>query len=113
MVDDDHDVADSLALLIESLQAEVRVAYDGASGLEVAVEFEPRVALIDIRMVGIDGYETARRFRAKLGAATPTLVALTGLGQDEDRKRAFGAGFDRHLTKPVSVDELERLLQIE
>ena len=113
VVDDDHDVADSLALLIESLQAEVRVAYDGASGLEVAVEFEPCVALIDIRMVGIDGYETARRFRAKLGAATPTLVALTGLGQDEDRKRAFGAGFDRHLTKPVSVDELERLLQIE
>ena len=113
VVDDDHDVADSLALLIESLQAEVRVAYDGASGLEVAVEFEPRVALIDIRMVGIDGYETARRFRARLGAATPTLVALTGLGQDEDRKRAFGAGFDRHLTKPVSVDELERLLQIE
>ncbi len=113
VVDDDHDVADSLALLIESLQAEVRVAYDGASGLEVALEFEPRVALIDIRMVGIDGYETARRFRAKLGAATPTLVALTGLGQDEDRKRAFGAGFDRHLTKPVSVDELERLLQIE
>ncbi len=113
VVDDDHDVADSLAMLIESLEAEVRVAYDGVSGLEVAAQFEPRVALIDIRMVGIDGYETARRFRARLGAATPTLVALTGLGQEQDRKRAIDAGFDRHLTKPVSVDELERLLRIE
>jgi len=111
IVDDDQDVAGSLAMLIESLGAETRIAYDGASAVEAAVEFAPEVALIDIRMDGVDGYETARRVRARLGAGTPLMVALTGLGQDRDREAAIEAGFDLHLTKPVSADALEQVLR--
>jgi len=111
VVDDNQDVADSLAMLMESLMAEVRVAYDGASGIEVAAEFQPAIAFIDVRMPRMDGYETARRLRARLGDATPMLVALTGLGQDSDREQSRENGFDVHLTKPVSMDALQNLLR--
>ena len=111
IVDDDKDVADSLAMLLESLGAETHVAYDGAAALEAAVEFAPDIALIDIRMNGVDGYETARRLRAALGVRTPLLIALTGLGQNKDREDASKAGFDLHLTKPVSAAALERVLR--
>ncbi|MBV8442155.1 MAG: response regulator [Hyphomicrobiales bacterium] len=111
VVDDDEDVADSLAMLMESLGAETRTAYDGGAAVEAAAEFAPEIALIDIRMNGIDGYETARRLHERLGARTPLLVALTGLGQDRDREAALDAGFDLHLTKPVSADALEKVLR--
>jgi PAS domain S-box-containing protein len=110
VVDDDQDVADSLAMLMESLGAETRTAHDGGAAVEAAAAFEPEIALIDIRMNGIDGYETARLLRERLGERTPLLVALTGLGQDRDREAALEAGFDLHLTKPVSADALERVL---
>ncbi len=112
VIDDDRDVADSLAMLMEGFGAEVRVAYDGCSGVEAAAEFQPDLALIDIRMPRVDGYETARRMRGRLGARAPRLIALSGLGQDKDRERARAAGFDSHLTKPVPLESLESLLRL-
>ncbi len=111
VIDDNPDVADSLVMLIESLGVEVRVAYDGASGVESAVEFCPDIAFVDIRMPGMDGHETARLMRARLGEKAPMLIALTGLGQDQDREPGRKTGFDMHLTKPVSADVLEGLLR--
>ena len=111
VIDDNPDVADSLVMLMESFGTDVRVAYDGASGVEAAVEFRPDIAFVDIRMPGIDGHETARRLRERMGQEAPTLIALTGLGQDKDRKLSREAGFDMHLTKPVSTDVLEELLR--
>ncbi len=113
VVDDNPDVADSLVMVIESFGAEVRAAYDGASGVEAATEFRPDIVFVDIRMPGIDGHETARRMRARLGQSTPTLVALTGLAQDKDRKLSQEAGFDMHLSKPVSAVALEELFRRE
>jgi CheY-like chemotaxis protein len=110
VVDDNPEVADSLAMLMESFDAEVRVAYDGASGIEAAADFRPDITFIDIRMPGMDGYETARRMRARLGDA-PILIALTGLGQDREREQTLEAGFNSHLTKPVSADTLETLVR--
>jgi len=113
VIDDNPDVAGSLAMLLESFGAEVRVAHDGASGVEAAVALRPQAAFVDIRMPGIDGHETARRLRARMGDDAPMLVALTGLGQDKDREQAFAAGFDMHLTKPVTGDVLEELVRRE
>ncbi len=109
VIDDDRDVADSLGMLMESFGAEVRVAYDGASGVEAAHEFAPEIICIDVHMPGIDGYETARRMRERLGDRTPRLVALTGLGRQGDRERARVAGFDMHLAKPAPMASLESL----
>jgi signal transduction histidine kinase/ActR/RegA family two-component response regulator len=110
VIDDDHDVADTLGMLLESLGAEVCVVYDGSSGAEAVSTFAPGLVFIDIGMPNVDGYETARRIRAA-ASARPTLVALTGWGQDEDRAKSFAAGFDAHLTKPASIEALEALLR--
>jgi CheY-like chemotaxis protein len=111
VIDDNRDVAESLAMLMESFDAEVRVAYDGASGVVEAAAFGPEIVFIDIRMPVVDGHETARRIRERLGGETPTLVALSGLGQEADRRQGASAGFDLHLTKPVSAETLQRVLQ--
>lgn len=110
VVDDNHDVADSLVMLLECLGAEVRVAYDGPSALETLIGFAPEIALIDIGMPGMDGYETAKRIRERPQGRDLTLIALTGWGQEEDRRRTREAGFDRHLVKPVNDDVLQELL---
>ncbi len=111
VIDDNTDVADSLVMLMETLGAEVRVAYDGASGLQSAADLLPDVIFVDIRMPGMDGHETARLMRARFGGKAPTLIALTGLGQDRDRTLSLKAGFDAHLTKPVSADVLDELFR--
>jgi DNA-binding response OmpR family regulator len=87
----------------------VRVAYDGASAVHVGEEFRPRVAILDIGMPGTNGYDVARALRRRHGEGV-TLVALTGWGQDADRRRANEAGFDHHLTKPVDPQTLNLLL---
>jgi CheY-like chemotaxis protein len=87
----------------------VRVAYDGGAALQVGRDFRPRVAVLDIGMPGTDGYEVARAFRKTLGPDVK-LVALTGWGQDADRRRALEAGFDHHLTKPVDPGALNDLV---
>lgn len=111
VIDDDRDVADSLAMLMESFDAEVRIAYDGASGVRAVAEFCPGIVFIDIRMPEMDGYETARLIRAKPRDPAPMLVALTGLSANEDPKKRVEASFDFELPKPVSAAALEKLLK--
>ena len=109
VVDDNEDAANSLATLLEVMGYEVRTAYDGPEAIAAADEFNPAVALLDIGLPGMDGYEVAARLRPMLGNEA-VLVALTGYGQEEDRQRAFAAGFDLHLVKPTSVEALHELL---
>ena len=111
VIDDDHDVADSLAMVLELLGAEVKVAYDGLAGVAAVAEFKPTVSFLDLGMAGVDGFETARRIRQLPEGRRMKLVALTGWGRDEDRARTRDAGFDVHITKPASIDALQELLK--
>ncbi|HUG90274.1 MAG TPA: response regulator [Planctomycetaceae bacterium] len=88
----------------------VRAAVDGQAGLELIAAEPPDVALVDLGLPGLDGYELARRVRAKLGNDRVRLVALTGYGRESDRQAVHDAGFDAHLVKPVSVEDLYRVL---
>jgi PAS domain S-box-containing protein len=109
VADDNADAADSLQRLLGIEGNDVRVAYDGLSALKAVGAFQPEVAVIDIEMPGLNGYEVARAIRDQQGSSV-TLVALTGWGQEGDRRRAIDAGFDHHLTKPVDPAALAALL---
>jgi PAS domain S-box-containing protein len=109
VADDNRDAADTLQRILALYGHDVRVAYDGQTALEVGKEFRPRVAVLDIAMPGSDGYDVARAIRRQQGSGI-TLVALTGWGQDADRRRAIESGFDYHLVKPIDPDELNELL---
>ena len=109
VADDNRDAADSLQRVLALFGHEVRVAYDGASAVKVGTDFHPRVAILDIGMPGTNGYDVARALRTRHGEAV-TLVALTGWGQEADRRRAVDAGFDHHLIKPVDPQTLNALL---
>ena len=102
----------SLALLLKIFGAEVRVAHSGAEGLAACADFTPELVFLDIGMPVMDGFETARRMRALPAARKATLVALTGRGEEETRRRVKEAGFDRHVTKPADLDELQALLDL-
>ena len=111
LIVEDND--DTRAMLHETLAFsghDVREARDGTSGLALAAERVPDVALIDIGLPDLDGYEVARRLRASPGGRGIGLVAITGYGQPEDQKRAFEAGFDAHLTKPVAPERLKQVM---
>jgi PAS domain S-box-containing protein len=110
VVDDNLDAAESLALLLNALGAETQVAGDGAQALELLARSEPDVVLLDIGMPGMDGYEVAREIRSRHKDSAVTLVALTGWGQDKDRRLAAEAGFDHHLVKPAGIEAIERIL---
>jgi signal transduction histidine kinase/ActR/RegA family two-component response regulator len=110
VVDDHHDAGDSLATLLRLLGHQVRVAYDGQSGLEAARVFRPQVALLDIGMPGMDGIELGTRLRQEPEFEHLLMIALTGYGRDEDRQRSSDAGFNAHLVKPVDVATLNSLL---
>ncbi|HYX21278.1 MAG TPA: ATP-binding protein [Thermoanaerobaculia bacterium] len=110
VVDDNRDAAASLALLLETMGNDVRTAYDGEQAAAVASEFQPDVALLDIGMPTLDGYEAARRIRRESNGRPVRLVALTGYGQDSDRRKSQEAGFDRHLVKPLRPQVLLELL---
>jgi PAS domain S-box-containing protein len=110
IADDNQDAADSLSLLLLLRGYEVRTVHDGAAALAEAESFRPHVALLDIGMPRLNGYQAALRLREQPWGADLVLVAITGWGQDEDRQRAHAAGFNHHLTKPVDPDELFRLL---
>ncbi|MEO8003733.1 MAG: ATP-binding protein [Betaproteobacteria bacterium] len=110
VVDDNVDAGDSLAMILTLFGAEVRVARNGPEALEVFREFAATVVLLDIGMPGMDGYEVARRMRDEFSGRRTALVALTGWGQEEDRRKAREAGFDHHLVKPVEISELQALL---
>jgi PAS domain S-box-containing protein len=110
VADDNKDAADALAMLLELSGHEVRVAHRGRAALELAQRFRPDVAIIDIGMPDLSGYEVAKELRRESWGAGICLIALTGWGQDDDRQRAKDAGFDRHMTKPVEAWALEELL---
>jgi len=109
VVDDNRDAADSLALLCESEAHTPQVAYTSHEAISLAPNFLPEVALLDIGLPDIDGYELATRLRHK-GEKVPVLIAITGYGQAEDRLRAQAAGFDYHFVKPVNLEDLLNLL---
>jgi CheY-like chemotaxis protein len=110
LVEDNADARDALRVLLELDGYDVEAAGDGPQGLEIARAKTPSVALIDIGLPGMDGYEVARRLRALAGGSRMYLVALTGYSDPDDRRRAEEAGFDAHVVKPVDPDELTRLL---
>jgi len=110
VADDNRDAANALALLLRLAGHDVRVAHDGEGALALAREFEPDCAVLDIGMPDLNGYEVARRLRQSTSGKKVRLIALTGWGQDEDKRRAHDAGFDHHLTKPVDRERLDALL---
>lgn len=111
VIDDDHDVADSLVMFLETFGVDVRVSYGGESGLEILQAFKPELVFLDLGMPKMDGYETARRLRALPEGQAVKLVALTGWGQDQISERARDAGFDSQLTKPASFEDLQKMLE--
>jgi signal transduction histidine kinase len=110
VADDNLDALNSLAMLIELAGHEVRKAADGREALDVAAEWRPDLVLLDIGMPVLDGYEVVRRIRAESWGTDMQLVAVSGWGQTEDRKRAIEAGFDMHFVKPIGSDSLTELL---
>ena len=110
VVDDNHDAAKSMAVLLNMLGNEVSTAHDGLEAVQAAAMFQPDVVLLDIGLPTLNGYEVAGRIREQDGGADIVLVALTGWGQKEDHLRSHEAGFDHHLTKPVDFTHLQKLL---
>ena len=109
-MDDCHDAADSLALLLKRWGYQAAVAYDGASALAAALARPPAAVLLDMVMPGMDGCEVARRLRGQPRAAQALLIALTGSGREEDVRLCREAGIDLHLLKPCDPAELRRAL---
>jgi signal transduction histidine kinase len=110
VVDDNRDAADSIALLLEVAGHVVRTAYDGPDALELAAVFRPEVAILDLGLPSMDGFEIARQIEAQAWGKDIALVALTGWGQQEDFRRTSDAGFDAHLVKPVQPEQLLKVL---
>ena len=110
VVDDNRDAAESLGMLLKYLGADVHTANDGPDALEALRNYRPSIMLLDIGMPGMDGFEVARRVRREPSGGDVTLIALTGWGQEEDRRRSKEAGFDHHLIKPVDLGALEQVL---
>jgi PAS domain S-box-containing protein len=110
VVDDNLDAAESLVALLEVLGHETRAAHDGVEGLEAAREFLPDLVLLDIGLPGMSGYEVARAIRRTPALRQVVLIALTGWGAQSDQQQSHEAGFDQHLTKPVSLEALEQAL---
>ena len=110
VVDDNKDAAESLAILLRLQGHHVRIANSGSEALPAAEALQPDVVFLDIGLPGMDGYETARRMRRQASGGRMLLVALTGYGQDEDRRRSHEAGFDHHLVKPADLAAVQKIL---
>jgi two-component system CheB/CheR fusion protein len=108
IADDNRDAAESLSMLLKLSGHDIRIAHAGGEALAVAHEFRPQIGIVDIGMPDMDGYEVARRIRHEAWGEKILLIAVTGWGQADDKRRALAAGFDRHMTKPVDPEELER-----
>jgi CheY-like chemotaxis protein len=106
IVDDNRDAADSMALLVETAGHSARTAYDGHQALDLASAFAPDVLLLDLGVPGLNGFEIARRIRRQPWGRKVALIAVTGWGQEQDRRRTKEAGFDAHLIKPVGTADL-------
>ena len=109
IADDNRDGAESMKMLLELSGHEVHTAHTGSEALEVAAQLQPAVVILDIGMPGLSGYEVATKIRSQVWGAQMTLIAMTGWGQEDDKRKAKEAGFDHHLTKPVDPDILEQL----
>ena len=109
IADDNRDSATTLGLLLEHAGHEVHLAYSGAEAMEVAKRVRPDIGVVDIGMPDLTGYEVAERIRHEAWGKEMTLIAVTGWGQESDRRRALAAGFDHHLTKPIDPDNLQSL----
>jgi PAS domain S-box-containing protein len=112
VVDDHRDAAESLARLLRLMGHETCTAHDGLEAAQAAASYRPEVILLDIGLPRINGYEVARQIRQQPWGQGMILIALTGWGQDEDKRRAWDAGFDHHMTKPVEPTALEKLLAL-
>ncbi len=110
IVEDNLDAAEALTMLLELFGHQPTLVPDGLKAIEAVRNAEFDIALVDIGLPGIDGYEVARRIRMIPNTKAMMLVALTGYGQDTDKLRALSAGFDEHLTKPVKIERLQALL---
>jgi len=110
IADDNRDSAESLSLMLELTGYETWIAHDGLEAVQTAMTHHPDAALLDIGMPKVNGYEAARRIREQPWGKRMLLIAITGWGQEDDKKRALEAGFDHHVTKPVHLPDLERLL---
>ena len=110
VVDDNRDAAESLGMLLHLIGADVQVVFDGPAALQAMKTYSPTAVLLDIGMPGMDGQEVARRIRQDPAYDQVTLIALTGWGQESDRRRTLAAGFDYHLIKPADLDALQALL---
>jgi PAS domain S-box-containing protein len=110
VVDDNLDIADSLAVLLEMMGNEVRTAHDGLEGVAAAAAYRPDMILLDIGMPKLNGYEACRRIREQPWGKGILIAAVTGWGQEEDKRRSHEAGFDHHLIKPVGPAAIEKLL---
>ena len=110
VVDDNQDAAESLGLLLEALGHEIQTAYDGLSAVEAAIKFLPNVVLLDIGLPGIDGFEVAKRLRQHPELSGIVAVAMTGYGQEEDKRRSIEAGFNYHLVKPANFKQVKEIL---
>nr|WP_267876199.1 ATP-binding protein [Duganella rivi] len=106
LIEDNEDGREMMAMMLGVYGYEVRSAADGLLGMSAARDYMPDLALVDIGLPGIDGYEVARRLRADPATRDIKLIALTGYGLAEDLRRVMDAGFDRHLVKPVDIDQL-------
>jgi CheY-like chemotaxis protein len=106
LVDDNEDAADVLAEVLRLRGCEVNVAHDGVEALALAETGRHDIALVDLGLPVMDGYELADRLRESLGPEAPKLIAVTGYGQESDRARTHQAGFVAHLVKPVGLEEL-------
>jgi signal transduction histidine kinase/CheY-like chemotaxis protein len=111
VVDDNHDAAETMAMLLRLEGFMVATAFDGAGALAEAASFQPRIVLLDIGMPGMDGYTVGQQLRAREETRSSIIIALTGYGQPEDRARAQAAGFTDHLTKPIKPDLLSTILK--
>lgn len=109
VVDDNRDAADSLEMVLRAYGHEVLVAYDGLEAVEATHSFRPDIVLLDIGLPKLNGFDVARRIRASRGDQV-LLIAVTGWGQEEDRRKSREAGFDHHLTKPVDFTVLLNLI---
>jgi CheY-like chemotaxis protein len=113
VVDDNEDGAEMLSIVLSTLGYATRVAHDAPSALRVAAEFAPQIALLDIGLPIMDGYELAARLREVAGLARLRLIAVTGYGGETDRKKTHDAGFHQHLVKPVDLNMIEATLKTQ
>jgi PAS domain S-box-containing protein len=111
IADDNRDAAETLAMLLQIEGHEVHVVHDGRAAVSAFTEFHPEVALLDIGMPELSGYEVARRVRENVEGQTVTLIALTGWGQERDKEQALAAGFNHHFTKPVEPARISKILR--